>query len=167
VGPTCQTTRAAPGLHGSAPLPRGCHVPRRSSALKALSGLRAGVPTLTPIARPHASPLAPPPRSHVARTVAMPPRSPHRSPVIIVPRRCPLAGEPPVSSAVSRAPVGCRRWAAVQRRRRAHHARVLAPCAVRCMGRPSWAAHAGRARAMRLGRARFRPSGTRIRFYIF
>jgi hypothetical protein len=45
VGPTCQTPRAAPGLPGSVPLPRGCHVPRRSNTLKALSGPRAVVPT--------------------------------------------------------------------------------------------------------------------------
>jgi hypothetical protein len=34
-----------PGPPGSAPLLRGCHVPHRSTALKALSGPRAGVPT--------------------------------------------------------------------------------------------------------------------------
>jgi hypothetical protein len=45
VGPTCQTPLSAPGLPGSAPLPRGCHVPRRTRALNALSGPRAGVPT--------------------------------------------------------------------------------------------------------------------------
>jgi hypothetical protein len=42
---------SAPGPPSSAPLPRGCHAPRRSSALNALSGPRAGVPT-APF-RPH------------------------------------------------------------------------------------------------------------------
>jgi hypothetical protein len=45
VSPTCQTPLSASGPPGSAPLPRGCHVPHRSSALSTLSGPRAGVPT--------------------------------------------------------------------------------------------------------------------------
>jgi hypothetical protein len=45
VGPTCQTPLSVPGPPGSAPLPRGFHAPCHSSALKALSGPRVGVPT--------------------------------------------------------------------------------------------------------------------------
>jgi hypothetical protein len=45
VGPTYQTPLSTPGPPGSAPLPHGCHVPRRSSALSTLSGPRTGVPT--------------------------------------------------------------------------------------------------------------------------
>jgi hypothetical protein len=45
VGPTCQTPLSAPGPPGSSPLPCGCHAPCRSSALNALSGPPAGVPT--------------------------------------------------------------------------------------------------------------------------
>jgi hypothetical protein len=45
VGLTCQTSLTALGPPASAPLPRGCHAPRRFSTSKALSGPRAGVPT--------------------------------------------------------------------------------------------------------------------------
>jgi hypothetical protein len=171
VGATCQTPRAAPGPLGSAPLPCGCHMLRSSRALKALSGPRTGVPTapscpswpppdgLTPPARrltPHAAaPIARVPtaavRSRVTRTTAVLPWPPRRSPVAVVLRRHPRAGEPPVSSAVSHAPVPCRRWLAVQRRARcagqghvgrAPHGR--GPCAPRgrgsrprCATRPS------------------------------
>jgi hypothetical protein len=45
VGPTCQPPLSAPGPPGSAPLPRGCHVPRHACALNALSRPRVGVPT--------------------------------------------------------------------------------------------------------------------------
>jgi hypothetical protein len=139
VGPTCQTPHAAPGPRGSTSLPCGCHVPRSSRALKALSGPRVGVPTAPsrPSRPPPARRLAPcavAPTAHVptiavqnrvSRTVVVPPWPPRRSPVAVVPRCHPRAGEPPVSSAVSRAPVSCRRWLAVQRRR-AHRARARA-----------------------------------------
>jgi hypothetical protein len=61
VGPTCQTPCAAPGPPGSALLPRGCHAPRCSSALRTLSGLRVGVPTALPT-KPRC------PRRHLAVT---------------------------------------------------------------------------------------------------
>jgi hypothetical protein len=41
---TCQTPLSAPDPPGSAPLPRGCHAPRRACALNVLSRPRAGVP---------------------------------------------------------------------------------------------------------------------------
>jgi hypothetical protein len=165
VGPTCQTPRTAPGPRGSGP--------GSSRALKALLGPCAGV--LTVLSRPSRPPpdrLAAPARrlapraaastvrvptaavrSHVAQTAVMPPRPPRRSPVAVAPHCRPRAGEPPVSSAVSRAPVSCRRWLAVQRHRRARHARAWASCTVCCAGRPSWAARAAPAEA-NLGRPR-------------
>jgi hypothetical protein len=149
--PPCQTPRAAPGPPGSAPLPHGCHAPRRSHATAVGTAGRPPARLAPLVARPTASrcpslalPLVPPsqpPRSEAAdvRSVAMPPR---RSPVAVMPRRRPRAGEPPRSSADSRAPVGTA---------------VRPPCS----------AAAARCAVVRLGRARFRPSGTRFRFYIF
>jgi hypothetical protein len=164
VGPTCQTPRTVPGPRGSGP--------GSSRALKALLGPRAGVVTVpSRPSRPPPDRLAAPARrltpraaastahvptaavrSHIARTAVMPPRPPRRSPVAVAPHCRPRAGEPPVSSAVSRASVPCRRWLAVQRhrrtlRRRARRACSHASCAVHCAGRPSWAAHAAPAEA--------------------
>jgi hypothetical protein len=106
------------------PLPRGCHTPRRSRALRPLSGLRAGRPDS----------LAPP-----ART----PRPARRSPDSLAPpaaRLAPRAAVPapvsrPVSLAVSRVPVG----AAVR-----PPSSAAAAC---CAGRSSWAARAAPAEA--------------------
>jgi hypothetical protein len=119
---------------------------------------------------PHASPLAPPSRQRSPlASPLVPPSLPSCRPdrnglrpptprsVVVPPRRSPV-GEPPISSAISRAPVGCRRWVAVQRRHYALHRREHGPCA---------RVAARRAHAVRLGRARFRPSDTRFRFYIF
>jgi hypothetical protein len=116
-------------------------------------------------------------RSRQRSSVAM---SPHRSPVAVVPRCRPRAGEPPVSSTVSRATVGCRCWVVVQRRalrgptelgrtRCAGRGRVGRASAVSTGRAPRdhglcARVAVGRAHAVRLGRAWFRPSGTRIRF---
>jgi hypothetical protein len=95
-------------------------------------------PTPGSIAASRRSPLAH--RRHAA------PLS-HRSPQSPVRRR--------------RAAVGSPSSAAAEPRRR----RALVPHTLR---RPrSWAAHAGRARTVHLGRAWFRPSGTRLNFIIF
>jgi hypothetical protein len=94
----------------------------------------------------HTSPVAPPSRpsrvptaavrSRAARTAAVPARPPRRSPVTVVPRRRPRAGEPPFL-AVSHALASCRRRLTEQRRRREApppHARAVRharrPCPV-------------------------------------
>jgi hypothetical protein len=105
-------------------------------------------------------------RSRQRSSVAV---SPRRSPVAVVPRCRPRAGEPPVSSAISRATVGCRCWVVVQRRALRGPTELGRASAVSTGRAPrdrgSCARVAvGRAHAVRLGRARFRPSGTRIRF---
>jgi hypothetical protein len=53
-GLTCQLPLSVPGPPISAPSPHGCHTPAscRSCALRALSGLRVGVPTALPTAPP-------------------------------------------------------------------------------------------------------------------
>jgi hypothetical protein len=190
VGPTCQTPHAAPGPRGSASLPRGCHVPRSSRTLKALSGPRAGVPTAPSRTRcPPASrrplavsPLAPSPRQRTSR----PPRSEAASPGPSSCRPSHLAARPsPTCRAAVPAPVShpsprpspvrrCRVVVGSPCSAAMRVVRALAPCTARCAGWLSWAARAapaeanpGRARAVRLCRAKFRLSGTRIRFYIF
>jgi hypothetical protein len=187
VGPTCQTPRATPVPRGSAPLSRGCHAPRSSRALKALSRPsrpppdRLAPPARTPRPSRRRSDRAAVPtavvRSRVARTVAVPPRPPRRSPIAVAPRRRPRADEPPVSSAVSHALVPCCRWLPVQHRRRTLRRRAPRvvradqagsrtlhrprPSGPRTRAAPAPRARAvGRTRAVRLGRARFRPSGS-------
>jgi hypothetical protein len=108
---------------------------------------RAAIPT---------EPPSQPPRSKATDTVRR--RAARRSPVDVAPHHRPRSGEPPVP------------WPSLVRRRRA------------AVGSPSSAAAArtrvvrhalpgptelGRARCTARGRARFRPSGTRFKFYIF
>jgi hypothetical protein len=98
VGPTCQTSRAAPGPRGSAPLPRGCHAPCSSRTLKALPGPRADVPTApSRPSRPPPDRLAPdclaPPARRLAPRAAVPIEPPSR---------------PPRSEAASLGPSPCR-----------------------------------------------------------
>jgi hypothetical protein len=135
--------RRAPraGPHGSAPLPRGCHTPRRRRGLKPLSGQRAARPDSRPCSRrppsdsvaprPTASPIAPSPgpppchpdRRRAAATASLTARRAQR-------RRL-HAGEPSFP-AVSRAPVPCRRRLAEQRHHRdAPPPRVFSPVALR------------------------------------
>jgi hypothetical protein len=148
-------------------LPCGCHAPRCRPRLKAAIGTArrasrqsrlAPAARLTDSARLLASPL-------MLRSEAVspepPPWPPHRSPVAVAPRRrLPYAGVVPLSA--HRAALSPSRAVAEQHRRCA-----LAPCTARCMGRPSWATHAGRAHTVHLGRVWFRPRGTQIVFYIF
>jgi hypothetical protein len=91
VDPTCQSSRAAPGPLGSAPLPRGHHAQRRCSGLKPMSGQRAARPdsclaraapnSLASLAHPTvpprppdsaASPLAPRPDRRLTRATVVP-----------------------------------------------------------------------------------------------
>jgi hypothetical protein len=119
VGPTCHAPRAVPGPRGSAPLPRGCHVPR---ALRRCRDSTPHIPTarLAP-ARPRAPPSVPPPLptapASLVPPTSRPPRACHRrpdrsprsrrSPIAITPRRRLRVGEPPFPF-VSHAPVPCR-----------------------------------------------------------
>jgi hypothetical protein len=158
VGPTCQTPCAAPGPLGSAPLPRGCRAPRRSSALKVLPGTRVGVPTAPSRPRRVRHPpdsLAPRTtvptvavRSRRRSSITMPPR---RSPVTVVPCYRPSAGEPPASSAVSRA-----RWGAAVGSPCSTARRVTRACSCRV---PRGPAKLGRARCAHRGQAGPSPRG--------
>jgi hypothetical protein len=164
VGPTCQTTHVASGTRGSASLPRGCHSARRSLACAAAAS------PLTPLSRlPRAARRSPHrPRRRPDCSCPKPPTSP----AVPAPVSRPFLGHLPCGGAVS--PLA---------RRAAPPPRALTLCATCCAGRPSWAAHAGCASAtstgraprgrgpcahtVRVGRARFRPSGTQFKFYIF
>jgi hypothetical protein len=90
VGPTFQTPLSAPGLPGRAPLPRGCHTPRRSSALSTLSGSRVGVPT-APVSTgcPKIAAALPPMPPHLAVLTTLVPTAPLLGPKPTVAIRAP------------------------------------------------------------------------------
>jgi hypothetical protein len=172
VGLTCQSSRAVPGLRGSAPLPRGCHTPRRCSGLKPLSGQRAARPNsclarAAPDRAPHTAPtrrrrlaLVLRPDCRLARVTVIPTaRAPTTAVRSCVARTAPAvvrrrlrAGEPPSPpSPVRRRRVvtGSSSSAAVPCAARAARPRPWAAPALRTRTVPRVAA--GRARAVRVG----------------
>jgi hypothetical protein len=164
VGPTCQSPRAAPTLQLKAAVGTARRASRQhlaSPAPRLIAASRCSPPTVASPAPPTSRPprarrLCPyrSPRSHHRpdRHGPKPPtpsRAARRSPVAVAPRRLP---------AISRALVPSRRRLAEQHRRRAvcrgQCRRALMPCAMRCAGRPSWAASAAHAApAEAVGRA--------------
>jgi hypothetical protein len=111
VGPTCQTPLSAPGPPGSAPFPRGCHAPRRSSALSTLSGPRAGVP-IAPI--PTGCPK-------IAAALPTPPRL--TVPTALIPTAPSPGSKPTITVRVPRPSLSGR----LRRRKHAHGERSRAP----------------------------------------
>jgi hypothetical protein len=138
--------------------------PRLARAVVAPTAPRLTCAAVAPTASPTASPSRPKPRRpdrHPGRLAARPTPS----------RRRPRAGEPPFPRPSSvrrcRAAVGID----VQCRRRALRGPAV-PSGPRtrprlCGRGPCAPVAAGRARTVRLGRARFQPSGTRLNFYYF
>jgi hypothetical protein len=172
VDPTCQTPRAAP-----------CS----SHALKALSGPRAPASRqrrLAPRARRPTASRAPPLASPTA-LLSRPSRRPDRCGPKPPTARPSTSRHAAIPAPVSRPFLGHLLCASVvpplARRAAPPPPHAKSPCAARCAGRasavstgrtprgrgPCARVAAGHAHTVRLGRARFRPSGTRFKFYIF
>jgi hypothetical protein len=161
VGPACQwQCRAAPSRdwlpwaalseHARGSLNTLPTAPRLPPSRQPCAARPHASPLMPPPQQPLASPLAPPSRlrasrppwseAAVARTIAVPPRQPRRSPVAVVPRRCPRAGEPPrfldrLSCASGAPPLG--RRALRHRARRVHALRRSRPSGPRTQAAPA------------------------------
>jgi hypothetical protein len=154
------------------PSPRPTSSPRRTRPSPDRLARATRLTTASRHARPSPRPRRPSPDRLTDRATV-----PTASPTLP-----PSAVPTPVSrysSAASHAPAPCHRRLAKPRTAGQCRRRALAPCAARCAGRPSWAAsaprtqaahaalaedvgcasaaHAGRARTVQLGRARFWP----------
>jgi hypothetical protein len=156
VGPTCQTPRTAPGpavAHRCrvAATHRATHAhlkaTHRTASADSLTRAAAASP-LAPASRPSVAPLPRQPRPSRCHPDRRGPKPPTL--FVAVPPAARRRRRAAVPAPVSRPFLGCHPCASAVSSL-ARRAAPL-PCAARCAGRPSWAAHAAPAEAV--GRAR-------------